>query len=378
MLDRAQARELCDGILARFPSRETELILRSVRGSSLRLAESGPSEQNARVDRELSIRVERDGRTGRARTGSLAPEAVDAALEAAWAAALVAPHLELPPLAERSEDSDGGQDEATVRRIADHDPRQKVAEVSGCLARVRESGAVATGFYSTEGCSLTHGTSRGSFRHGFLGTSAFSSTVVAEDGAGVAHVIRQGADLDREAIEEVGERALDRALASRRPMEIEPGEYRVLLEPRAVGDLLQFLAYAGLGARSFLDGSSFLTDHLGEQLLSPRISLRDDPFDPRVLGLGFDLEGQTRKRVELISGGVAKSPVYDRPTALEAGMKTTGNGLEQPSAAGPQVTYLVLEAAGETTADLLARIDRGLLITQFHYSNLIDPLPVTV
>ncbi|PIE23312.1 MAG: hypothetical protein CSA62_07905 [Planctomycetota bacterium] len=378
MWTRDDAKKLCEEILARSPADGTEIVISAARGNSLRLAESGPSEQNALSELSIDLRLIRGGRQGRARASSSAPEALQQAIDAAWTSAEFAPELTLPPLAGESQSSDGGQDFEQAKALAEHAQATKVAELEPYLTRVRESGAVATGFYETKGESLSYATSSGCFRHAYTGTGGFSSTVLKGDGAGVGHVIAHGRALSEAEVDAAGQRALDKCLASMNPIEVEAKAWPVLLEPRPVSDLLLFLASAGLGARAFLEGRSFLSNKIGERVLSDKMSIRDDGHLASFARPGFDLEGQDRKAVTLIEGGVARGVVWDRVTAAEGQTESTGHAGLQPSARGPIPSSLMLEAAGPSSQDMMAKLGDGLLVTQFHYINLSEPLPVVV
>jgi predicted Zn-dependent protease len=50
-------------------------------------------------------------------------------------------------------------------------------------------------------------------------------------------------------VKRVAQQAIEKARMSKNPVAIEPGRYTVILEPQAVGDLVQLLAFA-LGARA--------------------------------------------------------------------------------------------------------------------------------
>ena len=77
-----------------------------------------------------------------------------------------------------------------------------------------------------------------------------------------------------------------------------------MLEPTAVGDLVQFLGFS-MQARSAEEGRSFLSKKgggtlVGEKMFPEQITLRSDPFEqalsPPALGAGFS------------SGGIAEPP----------------------------------------------------------------------
>ena len=86
-------------------------------------------------------------------------------------------------------------------------------------------------------------------------------------------------DIDGAAI---GQTAIEKCLRWKNPERLEPGKYTVVLEPTAVGDLVQLMAFS-LQARAAEEGRSFLSKKgggtlVGEKLFPEFITLRTDPF----------------------------------------------------------------------------------------------------
>jgi predicted Zn-dependent protease len=104
---------------------------------------------------------------------------------------------------------------------------------------------------------------------------------------------------------------------SRTPVAIEPGRYTVILEPQAVGDLVQLLgglrrravSRRGDEARSPSRGGG---NKLGEKIMDERVSLFADPFDSRVLAQPFDGQGFPLGKQVFIENGVLKQLFYSR------------------------------------------------------------------
>src|SRR5208337_5035340 len=130
--------------------------------------------------------------------------------------------------------------------------------------------------------------------------------------------------------QELAERAAQKALHSKKPQEIAPGKYVVILEPAAVLDLLGFLVldFSGLAVQ---EQRSCLTGRVGEKVFGDNISLRDDVFHPSQTGPPFDGEGIPRQRVTIVKRGVVKSLVYARQTAHMLGTQPTGHGFPLPN-----------------------------------------------
>jgi predicted Zn-dependent protease len=193
---------------------------------------------------------------------------------------------------------------------------------------------------------------------------------MSPDSSGVAEIIEHRlADIDPSAI---SSRAVGKAELGRHPRAIEPGAYTVVLEPAAASTLMQFLGYLGFGAKAFLEDRSFMSGKLGERLCSELVTVVDDPLSPEALGLPFDFEGTPAQRVTLIDAGIARDVVWDRTTAKKAGRESTGHGLPPPNSSGPFPLNLRMEPGMSPLDDLVASTERGLLVTRFHYSNVVN------
>ena len=153
--------------------------------------------------------------------------------------------------------------------------------------------------------------------------------------------------------------------------DLRPGEYPVILEEYAVGELVDYLAYMGFGALSFQEGHGFMAGRLGQRLMSEQISIWDDGLDGGGLPMAFDFEGVPRQRVDLIREGVAAGVVYDTETAAREGRESTGHALPAPNPYGPFPLHLFVGAGDTPKEAMLKSMDRGLWVTRFHYVNVV-------
>jgi predicted Zn-dependent protease len=103
------------------------------------------------------------------------------------------------------------------------------------------------------------------------------------------------------------------------------------------------------------------------------VSIRDDGADPAGLPMTFDYEGVAKRRVELLQRGVCSEVVYDAQTAARAGVASTGHGLPAPNPYGPFPLNMVMEPGDASRDELIGGLDRGLLVTRFHYTNPVHP-----
>lgn len=157
------------------------------------------------------------------------------------------------------------------------------------------------------------------------------------------------------------------------PRHAPPGRYTVVLEQEAVAEMLEFLAYGALNGLEYVEGKSLYAGRLGEQRYPGWITLRDDPLDPWGANISVDFEGAPKAPLTLIRDGVLENVAWDTATARRAGVESTGHALTAPNPHGPMPLNLVLSPGTHTKSELVAQVERGLLITRFHYVNEVDP-----
>jgi predicted Zn-dependent protease len=213
------------------------------------------------------------------------------------------------------------------------------------------------------------------------------SGIARRNGAdGVArHAPLALAELDGAAL---GARAAAKASAWAEPIELPPGHYEVVLEPTAVADILESVAAAGFNGKMVNERRSFA--RLGEDQFDPAITLVDDPL---VVGLDYDTEGTSRQRLVLVDRGTTVALTHDRRSAAEAGAESTGHAADAPFSWGPAAHYLGLLPSGEGTsvanevegpaadssvAELFAGVERGVLVSDFWYTRMLDPRTLAI
>ncbi|MGB2983272.1 MAG: TldD/PmbA family protein [Candidatus Bipolaricaulia bacterium] len=263
--------------------------------------------------------------------------------------------------------------DAVVEATASASPMDRAEGAERILKLSRSEGLVAAGAFSTEDQEVYVANSLGVGAY-HRGTVASVLTVImGEDssGYGSAASIDIG-DIDTEA---VGRAAVDKAIRSKNPEPIDPGEYTVILEEEAVADMVFFLGYMGFGALAVQEERSFMTGKFGEKITGEAITIWDDGSDSRGLPLPFDFEGVPKQKVVLIENGVAKNVVHDSFTAgREEGKTSTGHALPMPNTFGPIPINLFMAPGNATKEELLASTERGIWVTRFHYTNIVHPV----
>lgn len=181
------------------------------------------------------------------------------------------------------------------------------------------------------------------------------------------------ADLDPAAVgREAGEKAASRLGAGPVP----DGRYDVVLTPDVAADFLSLLSHSLL-ADNAAKGRSLLAGRLGQQVISPLLTIVDDGLLPRGLGsAAFDDEGSPQGRRVLVDAGVVRGLVYDRRWGARAGQASTGNAVRADLKAPPGVgfTNLHLSPGKGSHDELLAEMGRGLVISEVLGGHTADPV----
>ncbi len=369
------ALDVAEAAVAAAPTGDVLAHVSRERSLMLRFAANRPTQATAIDDLTVELAVLVDGHLGRAATNETDPESLSAcaarALGAAAAAAATGATGEHPDFAAAQPAGDHhGHDAAT----AELDPAlggDALAATFGVAERHRlEAHGVWTVGEDEHAVATNHG--GGAVERT---TDATMKVIcIGPDGrSGYASSVRGGAGaLEAEPL---AERAAAKALVPGEPAELPPGEYPVVMEPRAVGSLLELLGDTALNGLAFAEGRGALVDRLGERVAAPTVNLADSPHHPDTLPRGFDAEGTPKRELALIEGGVASAVVHDLRSAALAKGESTGHALApggHPD--GPRPTNLVL-AAGDAagTDELCAPVERGVYVTRFWYENVVRP-----
>ncbi len=249
-------------------------------------------------------------------------------------------------------------------------PEFRAEAARAVIAAADAAGATAYGSFSTSTERLLVANSHG-VRTEQERTSAQLITVhmAPDGGSGYA----EAAAVDAEAIDPaaLGREAAEKARASGNAVSVEPGDYTVVLEEYAVVDILDMLGYLGFSALAVQEGRSFYEP--GKRIGSDLVSIRDDGADPLGLPMAFDYEGVAKQRVELVEQGICRGVVYDVQTARRDGRQSTGHGLPAPNPYGPFPINMFMDAGASSRGELIGGMERGLLVTRFHYTNPVHP-----
>ena len=259
---------------------------------------------------------------------------------------------------------------AWVDATAQATPESRAEGVRAVIAAADEAGTVAYGAFTTGAETIVVANSKG-IRAAQRRTMAHLLTVSMSPDGGSSYAERAATDVRHIDPAGLGREAAVKARATDRAIALPAGDYPVVLETYAVVDILDMLGFLGFSALAVQEGRSFVEP--GRRIGSELVSIVDDAGDPSGLPMAFDYEGVAKERVTLVDRGICRDVVYDAQTAARDGRRSTGHGLPAPNSYGPFPLNMVM-AKGEATRDeLIGGLDRGLLVTRFHYTNPVHP-----
>lgn len=311
-------------------------------------------------DQGVSVTVWLGHRKGSASTSDLRPEALEESVRKACALAKYGAEDPASGLADADRLAKSIPDLSLYHPWA-IEPAAAIELATVCEAAALDLDPRVT---NSEGASVS--TSEGlrvyGNSHGFLGGyqesdhSISCSVVASQDGAMETDyeyaVARDAADLPSPA--EVGREAGRRTVARLGGTKLTTRTAPVLFPARIARGLIGHLLSAISGGALFRK-SSFLVDALGKPVFASRVTIDEKPHLLKALNsAAFDDEGVATTKRRLVDAGVLGGYLLGSYYARKLGMQSTGN------AGGAH--NLVVHSTGETFADLLKTMDRGLVI----------------
>src|SRR3989304_2878167 len=260
-------------------------------------------------------------------------------------------------------------------RIERLTPDKKVKLVKDLFSMAEEKGFRVSGALSHGEVELSVLNSLGVEAYQRYSDLFFHLIAGDEKGSGYASFVSR--DPDQLNIESVAEEATRRASGGE-PIQIEPGEYEVILEPYAVSELLSFMGYLGFHALAVQEGRSFFSNRFGAKMVDGKVTIYDDGLDPEGLRVPFDFEGVPKKKVTFFDRGVAKEVTYDSFTAGREGKDSTGHGLIAPNTAGSIPINLFMKGGESSLEEMIKSVRKGIYVTRFHYTNVGEPLKAVI
>ena len=348
---------------------EAEAVVSAEDARLTRFANSEIHQNVAETNAEINLRFVVGRRVGVASSNRVDDEGIRRLAETAGAIARNSAELE----------DWGGLPEPTpiveipgafAAATADATPELRAEGVRAMIAAADAAGVVSYGSFSTAAEVIAVANSKGVRASQRRTTSQLLTVAMAPDG-GSGYAESAAVDVSDIDAASIGREAADKARSTGNPVSVDFGEWPVVLEEYAVVDLLGMLAYMGFSALAVQEERSFAEP--GKRVGSDLVTIVDDGMDPATLPMAFDYEGVAKQRVPLIERGLCRDVVYDAQTAARAGRASTGHGLPAPNPYGPFPLNMAMAGGSASRDELVAGLDRGLLVTRFHYTNPVHP-----
>jgi predicted Zn-dependent protease len=342
-----------------------EMQLNSNHTGNTRFAANQMSTSGSVTDMRLAVQSSFGAKHAVVVTNDLTDESLARAVSESEALAKLAPDdpEAMPPLGAQSYVPVNAYFDSTAQLTAAD--RAKAALTA--LAPARGAGDLqAAGFIITGTSSVALGNSKGLFAYHRATSANYQLTVRTADGTGSGWAAADHPDWTQFDFKAVSDRAIDKAKMSRTPVAIEPGRYTVILEPQAVGDLVQLLGNYS-DARSADEGRSPFVkpgggNKVGEKIVDERVTIVADPQDPQLMSQPFDGDGLALNRQVFIEKGVLAQLFYTRFWAKKQGKTATG----QPQS-------IKMMGGNSSIDEMIQSTPRGVLVTRLWYLREVDP-----
>jgi predicted Zn-dependent protease len=254
-----------------------------------------------------------------------------------------------------------------------------LSALSGAFGRARARDAVLAGFAELDVATLYLGSSTGVRLSHAQPTGAVSLVGRTADGSGSAWVAEPTIAPSLERMEEEIWRRLDWATTQ---VSLDAGRYEVIMPPSAVSDMMAMLGFDALGGQDAEDGRTVFSGEgggtrVGERITTLPFTLSSDPFAPGIACMPFVAteasgseisvfdNGLPSARTDWLHDGVLARLRYHRAGAAKSGVDMA-----------PYIDNLILRCDnhdGGSLDDMVARTERGLLLTCLWYIRVVDP-----
>jgi len=229
----------------------------------------------------------------------------------------------------------------------------------------------AAGFLNNTTSFLAMQNSKGLFAYNKETDVSFSVTVRNREGTGSGYASQSSHDFSKLDTLAQTKIAADKAITSAGAKAIEPGKYTVILEPLAAEGLIRFMMN-GFNARNADEGRSFMSKkgggtRVGERLLDEKVTIYSDPLHPELPSPTWSSDGLPQDKNVWVEDGVVKNLSYSRYWASKKNVKPI-----------PEPAVFIMEGGTGSIEDLIKQTERGILVTRFWYTRMVDPQTLTL
>lgn len=255
-----------------------------------------------------------------------------------------------------------------VEKTARFSPRQRASKLKRIFTKSINNDLDAAGALTTGEGEIAVLNSNGLRAYQPFTTASGNIVIMGEDSSGYTTFTSR--DVDDLDFVKLSNTALKKCKKSKKPTEVEPGKYEVILEPAAVANLLEWLNFIAFGSKALQEETSFLAGRLGDKIMGDNITIYDDALETDGTPFPFDCEGIPKQHVDFIKDGVARGVVYDTLSGNKSDRQSTGHALPPDETGHGAMPFNVYIASGQASLeDMIANVEKGILVTRFHYIN---------
>ncbi|MBV9866709.1 MAG: TldD/PmbA family protein [Abitibacteriaceae bacterium] len=253
--------------------------------------------------------------------------------------------------------------DAASTHFSAHD-RARIASLA--IDGARDTNLTSAGFFeNSQGYTGMMNTS-GLFAYRCATHAAYSLTMRTSDGMGSGWAAAESFRVAAIDGGTITKRAVEKAIQSQNPTPLEPGAYTVVLEPSAVGDMLNIFR-GSLDRRAADEGRSYFSNvgqgtKIGQTLFGDNITIYSDPTHAIVPGWPWGENGLPLHRTSWVEKGTLRNLVVSRYWAQQKNIEPMPHG-----------SNIIMEGQEHTLDDLIAATERGLLVTSLWYIRGVDP-----
>ena len=367
---REQVKQITDKVLNMCKADAVEVRFSGGERSATRFANSSITANLVEQDQEVQISVYYGQKTATATTHQFDDASLKAIVENVQALARRKPDNPevMQPVAPPQQYV---EIDSALPSAVDFGPGERARMVKASTDITEKKGVLGAGYIPKFHWTDAIANSAGLFAYHRYADASFILTCRTPDqtGSGWAGTtgVKDIASIDAAALTEV---AAEKALRSRKPRALEPGNYTVIMEPRPAARYLSLMlgaldARAAEEGRSFMSGKERGQTRLGEKVFGDNFTLRSEIGNPILRQSPVGDSGLAAKDVTWVEKGVVKT-LYDSRYWAQQQKRT-------PTATNAQMS-LVMEGGTATMDEMIRSTKRGLLITFFWYIRPVDQM----
>ena len=367
---REEVKAITDKVLNMAKADAVEVRFSGGERSATRYANSTITANLVEHDQEVLITVYYGQRSATTSTHQFDDASLKSAIEQAQELAKRRPdNPELMPLVKPPQDYlsiEGALPEAVA-----FGPAERARMVKQSVDVCEKKGVLGSGYIPKLHWTDALANSEGLFAYYRYAEASFILTCRTADGTGSGWAGTTGLkDISRIDAAALTEVAADKAMKSRKPKALEPGNYTVILEPRPAARFLSLMMFA-LNARAAEEGRSFMSGKergatkLGQKIFGDNVTIRSEVGSTILRQTPVGPDGLAARPITWVEKGVVQNLFYDRYWARKQNKPFTPTNPNQS---------LSMEGGDATIDQMIKSTKRGLLVSFFWYIRPVEQM----